>query len=283
VTPNSKPSSIKKNNYAYIVPAVDRAAQILSLLKAKARSMTIAEVTEATGWHKSSVHKILVTLHHHGLLDRNETTKQYSLGIALVGYGQFVMKNLDIGQEVLAILKEISDYSGETANFSIVNGNHVVVIQSVESRDSLRVTPPIGTMDPLTRKSNGRIVLASFPEDQVINIVQRERLPAFTKNSITTQKAFLKELDVIRNQGYATDYQEFQEGVHAVSAPVSHTKGRVIGSLTVVGPAFRMTKDKMHNYGRLCVKKAARIADILRLVPVSQTGAELTDHLKGTI
>lgn len=274
---------MQKKTYAYIVPAVDRAAQILSLLKEKAHSMTIAEVTEATGWHKSSVHKILVTLNHHGLLDRDETTKKYSLGIALVGYGQFVMNNLNIGQEVLAILREISDYSGETANFSIVNGAHVVVIQSVESRDNLRVTPPIGTMDPLTRKSNGKVVLASFPEDQAVDIIQRERLPAFTKHSITTPKAFLKELEIIRKQGYAMDFEEFQEGVHAVSAPVSQTKGRVIGSLTIVGPAFRMTKDKMHLYGRLCARKASRLGDILRLVPAGRNGADLTDHIKKAI
>jgi DNA-binding IclR family transcriptional regulator len=283
VTPNSKPTSIKKNNYAYIVPAVDRAAQILSLLKEKARSMTIAEVTEATGWHKSSVHKILVTLHHHGLLDRNETTKQYSLGIALVGYGQFVMNNLNIRHQVHSLLNELSDYSGETANFSILNGKYIVVIQSVESKDNLRVTPPIGTMDPLTRKSNGKAVLASLPEEQVVNIIQQEKLPAFTRNSITTQKAFLKELEVIRKQGYATDYEEFQEGIHAVSAPVSNADGKVIGTVSIVGPASRMTKDKMHLYGNLCAKKALRITDIFRLWPISQNETDFADHLKGSI
>jgi predicted transcriptional regulator len=59
------------NSYEYIVPAVDRAARILMLLRAQGRDMTIAEITEATGWHKSSVHKLLVTLSHHGLLDRD--------------------------------------------------------------------------------------------------------------------------------------------------------------------------------------------------------------------
>ena len=71
-------------NYEYVVPAVDRAARILMLLRAQGRGMTIAEITEATGWHKSSVHKLLVTLSHHGLLDRNEETKRYSLGIELI-------------------------------------------------------------------------------------------------------------------------------------------------------------------------------------------------------
>ena len=268
-------------NYTYIVPAVDRAAQILLLLKEKSRSMTIAEVTEATGWHKSSVHKILVTLNHHGLLDRDETTKQYSLGIALVGYGQFVMNNLDIRNEVRSILRELSDYSGETANFSILNGKHVVIIQSIESNANLRVTPPVGEMNALPRKSSGKAILALFPEDQAISILHQEGLPAFTKKSITTQKAYLKELTTIRKLGYATDFEEIQEGVNAVSAPVSNAEGKVLGTLSIVGPAFRMTKEKMRLYGEVCAAKALRITDIFKILPISPDGADLADHLKG--
>ena len=277
---NSKSKSKKKNDFAYIVPAVDRAAQILSLLKEKGRSMTIAEVTEATQWHKSSVHKILVTLNYHGLLDRDENTKQYSLGIALIGYGQFVMNHLDIRHEVSSLLKELSDFSGETANFSIINGKHVIITQSVESQGDLRVVPPIGTMDPLTRKSNGKVILAALPENHVVNLVQQEGLPAFTEKSITTLQDFKKELETVRAKGYATDFEEFQEGIHAVSAPVFNADNQVIGSLTIVGPSFRMKKERMHLYGEECIKKAKRVSELFRLLPQKTYGSDVANYLK---
>lgn len=72
---------------AYIVPAVDRAARLLSLLRTETQ-MTISEITEATGWHKSSVHKLVVTLNHHGLLDHDESTRKYSLGAVLAEYDE---------------------------------------------------------------------------------------------------------------------------------------------------------------------------------------------------
>jgi len=84
------------NKPVYLVPAVDRAFRIVELLKAKKCDMSLAEITKATGWHKSSIHKLLVTLSHHGILERDEDTKRYSLGIKLAEYGRIALNKLDI-------------------------------------------------------------------------------------------------------------------------------------------------------------------------------------------
>ena len=272
-----KPKSSPNKTYSYIVPAVDRAVRILGLLKENARGMTIAEVTEKTGWHKSSVHKILVTLNHHGMLDRNEATKQYSLGVALVGYGQFVLNNFDMRQEVRSLLRELADFSGETANFSILSGKQVIILQSIESTGDLRVVPPVGTMDTLARKSNGKAILASLPETQAMNIVQNEGLPAFTKKSITSEKVFQQELAKVREQGYATDFEEFQEGIHAVSAAVFNREDLPFGTVSIVGPSFRLTKERMRLCGRECAGKAARLSGIFRTFPREKSESSIFD------
>jgi len=251
-------------DYDYVVPAVDRAARILSLLRAKARPMTIAEVADATGWHKSSVHKLLVTLCHHGLLDRNDATKQYSLGIALIEYGQFVLKNLDVAYAAKTFLQELAAYSGETANYCILRGTQMVVVDSIESKVDLRVVPPIGTMNSITAKSNGKAVLAYFPKDEVDKIIQAEGLPAFTKNSITDADVFKKELSAVRKRGYAMDMEEFREGISAVSAPVFDSAKRVVGTLSLVAPASRMTKAKVPDLGRKCSELAAQLSAMIR-------------------
>jgi DNA-binding IclR family transcriptional regulator len=263
---DNDPTSVSngEDNYEYIVPAVDRAARILSLLKGHAHGMTITEVTEATGWHKSSVHKLLVTLTHHGLLDRNQITKRYSLGIRLVEYGQFVLGKIDLRQEARSFLELLAEYSGETSNYCIRRGDKVVIADSVECRDALRVTPPIGTMDPIIAKSNGKAILAFLPDKQVDRILYREGLPAFTKRSVTSPETFRIELAKIRNQGYATDFEEFQEGVSAVSAPLINGDRHIMGTLSVVGPSFRMTRDKMKLYGTKCSEAAKSFSSHIR-------------------
>jgi IclR family transcriptional regulator, KDG regulon repressor len=260
---SSKNTSNKDGNYEYIVPAVDRAARILMLLRKEMRGMTIAELTEATGWHKSSVHKLLVTLNHHGLLDRSEDTKRYSLGIALIGYGQFVLNNLDIANKAKSVLKELSEYSGETANYCILRGNQLVIVDSIESKIALRVAPPVGTMNSVTIKSNGKAVMAFLPEGQVNRILQSEGLPAFTNNSITEIDAYHRELAAIRKRGYATDFEEFREGISAISAPVFNSSGQIVGTLSLVAPAFRITNDKIASYGKKCAEEAAQLSAMM--------------------
>ena len=185
--------------------------------------------------------------------------------------------------EVNSLLKELADISGETANFAVLNGRHAVILQSVESRGDLRVVPPVGTIDTLTRKSIGKAILASLPENQAMNIVEQEGLSTFTQKSITSLKDFQAELARVRKQGYATDFEEFQEGINAVSAPVFNKGGHVFGSISVVGPTFRMPGEKMHLYGKECARKAERISSILRLFPNNENETDFISKMKYTL
>ena len=261
---NTKDASKDKDISKYIVPAVDRAVRILLLLSARSREMTLAEIAAETGWHKSSVHKILVTLEHHGFLDRNEATKRYALGIGLAKCSQFLLNNLSINQSSKIVLSELADFSGETSTFAILRDTKIVIVDVMEPHGELRVSPPIGTIDPVTAKSNGKAVLAWLPEDRVNEIIRIEGLPSKTRNSITKAKIFQNELKTVREQGYAFDIEEFQEGISAVSAPIFGTEGQVLGTLSLVGPAFRMTKEKMHRYGRKCAAMASQLTPLIR-------------------
>ena len=260
----SKKPSRENEISIYNVPAVDRAARIMLLLGTGAREMTIAEVAAATGWNKSSVHKILVTLNHHEFLERDETTKKYSLGFALVRCGQAVLNNLPINRSAKPFLKELADFSGETANLAVLYGTKMVIVDVIDSPIQLRVSPPIGTTDPITAKSNGKAVLAFLPEGEANKIIQTEGFLARTKHSIVKMKLYQNELAAVRKQGYATDFEEFQKGISAVSAPVFNSQGRVVATLSIVGPAFRMTKEKIRLYGWKCAKAAAQLSPMIR-------------------
>lgn len=253
----------REDDSKYMVPAVDRAVQIMRLLSNGTGGMTLAEIAAATGWHKSSIHKILVTLGRHGFLERNEETKRYALGIELARCGQSVLTNLRANRSARLLLKELADFSGETATLAIVRGTKIVIVDVVESPGELRVSPPFGTIDSITAKSNGKAVLAWLPEDRINEVLQTEGLPAKTKNSITKAKLYRSELAAVRRQGYAVDFEEFQEGIHAVSAPVFSSEGQILATLSVVGPAFRMTKEKMQRYGRRCVKAATQLSPLI--------------------
>ncbi len=247
----------------YIVPAVDRAFRILSMIRTEGQ-MTMAEISDATGWHKSSVHKILVTLEYHGILDRDALTKRYSLGMALSEYGRVVLNSLDIRLAAKSFLKELVEYSGETAALSILRGTQVVIVDIEEPDVQLRVVLAVGMRSPATATSNGRAVCAYLPENQVNEMLQIEGLPAMTKKSIVKPGVFRVDLAAVRERGYATDCEEYQEGLVGVSAPIFDSQGHAIGALSVVGPAFRMTKEKVRNCGKKCAEMTARLSAMVR-------------------
>ena len=116
----------KAGKSIYLVPAVDKALDILALLRTDGREMNLAEISKATGSHKSSVQRLMTTLSHHGFVKRDEMTKRYALGIALAEYGRIALNNLDIRQLAKPFLQALVDYSGETAVLAILNDTKMV-------------------------------------------------------------------------------------------------------------------------------------------------------------
>jgi IclR family KDG regulon transcriptional repressor len=250
----------KAGKSIYLVPAVDKALGILALLRTDGREMNLAEISKATGSHKSSVQRLMTTLSHHGFVKRDEMTKRYALGIALAEYGRIALNNLDIRQLAKPFLQALVDYSGETAVLAILNDTKMVMVDKREPLSQIRASPFIGTRFPATTTSNGKALLAWLPENRVSEIMQIEGLPAATRNSIIKPAAYRAELAATRERGYAIDREEFQDGVSGVSAPVFSPKGLVIATLSLAGPTFRMTEENLRKYGERCVELAAKLS-----------------------
>jgi DNA-binding IclR family transcriptional regulator len=260
-----KPESKNLRKYAssYIVPSVDKALRILSLVKKEGREMAIYEIAEATGLNKSTVLRLTLTLENHGMLKRNRMNKRYSLGMELLEYGQAVLNNLDTRHAAKSFMKNLVHSTGETAVLSILHGTKMVISDVEESRNQLRVALSVGLISPATTTSNGKAVLAWLPKSRVHEILRAEGLPALTKKSITNPEAYQAELAGVRRRGYATDFEECNEGAIAVSAPLFGSKREVIGAISVIGPAFRMTKKNIRDYGKRCADAAAGLSTLL--------------------
>jgi IclR family KDG regulon transcriptional repressor len=265
VAPKPKDArAIKDRESVYLVPAVDKALDILALLRAEGRELNIAEISKATGSHKSSVQRLMTTLNYHELVERDKLTKRYFLGIALAEYGRVALNNLDIRRLARPFLQSLVENSGETAVLAILNGTKMVMIDKREPQSQIRVSPFIGARFPATATSNGKALLAWLPDLRVAEIIQTEGLPASTTKSIVEHDAYRADLAATRERGYAIDREEFQEGVSGVSAPVFSPKGLVIATLSLVGPAFRMTEDNIREYGGMCVESASQLSTRLK-------------------
>jgi DNA-binding IclR family transcriptional regulator len=253
----------REHKLAYIVPSVDRAIRILSLLKTEGREMSIAEISKATGWNKSSIYKLLLTLHHHGLLTRDSVAKKYSLGVALMEYGRAVLNGFDIPHAAKPCLKALAKYTGESVGLSILSGTKMTLVEVEESTAQVRIALAVGMTTSATATSHGKAVLAYLPENRLEEILKIEGLVKTTPRSITSRGPYRAGLEALRKRGYAIDCEEFEEGIAGISAPVFSSKG-VLGAILVVMPSFKMTRERTRLYGRKCAEEAARLSALLR-------------------
>jgi IclR family acetate operon transcriptional repressor len=99
-------------------------------------------------------------------------------------------------------------------------------------------------------------MLAELPEGEVSDIVRRWGLKPVTVNTITTAAALKVELRAIRSRGYAIDNEEKEQGLRCVSAAVRGHSGKLLAAISVSGPAFRITKERLPAIGQVVMRAA---------------------------
>ncbi|MCL5960236.1 MAG: IclR family transcriptional regulator [Chloroflexi bacterium] len=240
-----------------LVPAVDRTARILLAFKSGKEELGVSELSKSLGINKSTVHKIMLTLCHHGFLERSESSKRYRLGHALFDLGNVMLDGIDLRAIARPYLKSLVTATGQTVLLGILDGDRVIIVDREESPEPMKVTSPIGYRIPACAGSFGMVLLS---EDDVDRLFGPAGLPSFTRKSINNLDAYKRELAKAHQQGYAVDDEEYLEGVRAVSAPVIGHGRTVIAAVTVVGFAAKMPDDRIPFIIQQTVRACAQIS-----------------------
>jgi IclR family KDG regulon transcriptional repressor len=109
---------------------------------------------------------------------------------------------------------------GETVFLGVLNGDHVTIVDMVESRNEMKITSPPGTRLPLLAGATGRVLLSQIEEEKAKEIIQKKGLVRYTLKTVVDPKHFLREIGKVKEQGYAVDDEEYIHGVRAVAAPL---------------------------------------------------------------
>jgi len=236
-----------------------RAAKILNCFSIKKPSLSLGEIVKRTNIPKPTVYRICETLVKLDLLRKN-SDKSYSLGYKLLELGSIVLSTLEVRKVATEVMEKLQSITGESVHLGILDGTHVLSIEALESPQSLRTKVYIGKRAALYSTAIGKALLAFLPEDQKREILEKITLEPRTKNTITDKKKLIEELKRIQERGYSVDNMEDEEGVRCVGAPILDNKGFAIASISVSGPASRITEDKIKEYAELVIKAANEIS-----------------------
>lgn len=233
------------HDHAALVPAVDRAAQILRAVAGSKAAPGVSELSRQLGLNKSTTHDILSTLCHHHLLERDDASKTYRLGYVLAELGQRVGERADLRSIAHTRVVELAADVGETVFLGTFADGYVTIIDKEEASHDVKITAPLGRRMQYFAAAFGKIFLAALPDATINQILAERPLRAFTTHSITRVSAYRAALKQVRVQGYAVDNEEYLVGVRAIACPVNDNLGRVIAAVCVVGFSTRVPEDKL--------------------------------------
>ncbi|GAB1483241.1 IclR family transcriptional regulator [Treponema sp.] len=242
-----------------MVNTVHKAALILDSL-AGIPNQGVSELARLLGMPKSSVHGILETLAASTLVERNEETGKYHLGVKLVELGNRAQLELDICRIAAPFLQGLNVEFDETVHLTVLDRDEVLYVDCIESRRRLRTYSVIGVRAPLYCTSVGKAILAFLPDEEIRRIVQVKGLQKITANTIDTEERLFKELACIRSQGYAVDDMEHEDHLRCVGAPIRNARGQVFASLSISGPAERNTHERIQHMAPSAVRSCMEIS-----------------------
>ncbi len=243
----------------YNVRAVERALQIMECFDDEHPERGISDIAQAVGLHKATAHRIVTTLVNYGYLERVEDGQKYRLGLELPNLGYKVLRRMDLRREAVPFMKQLAAEWDETCDLSIFDQGQVFYIEIVRGTRALTISAAVGQRLPVHATASGKLFLAYLPEKQLNDILGKP-LQAFTEKTVTSPDGLRKQIEEIRRQGYAVDYEEFEHGVCAVAAPIFNRSGNVIAAIGGPSPMSRMTPDRIAQIAKAFTEAAKGIS-----------------------
>lgn len=232
-----------------LVQSVDRALVILELL-ASSGDLGVTEMAKTLGVHKSTVSRLVATLEDHGLVEQLADRGRYQLSLGVVRLAGAARGRLDLVTESRAVSRALAMRTGETVNLVVLSGHETLYLDQASSGSALQIHNWLGQRNPLHATANGRVLLAWLPEEEAERMLDSlvessGALAAHTDTTVTSPARLREVLEAVRENGYSVVVDELELGLTAIAAPVRGIGGGVVASLSVSGPSFRLTPDRV--------------------------------------
>jgi DNA-binding IclR family transcriptional regulator len=227
------------------VQVLERMFTLIDVLASREDAISLKEISEKTGLHPSTTHRILNDLTIGRFVDRPESGS-YRLGMRLLELGNLVKARLSVRDAALTPMRNLHKLIQQPVNLSMRQGDEIVYVERAYSeRSGMQVVRAIGGRAPLHLTSTGKLFLALDDPQRVRAYATRTGLAGHTRNSITQLPILERELAKARQYGIARDNEELELGVRCMAAGVYDDQGKLVAGLSISAPADRLDEGWM--------------------------------------
>ncbi len=243
----------------YNITSLQRGLRLLHLFASTDGGLTASQIAKLSGLPVSTVHRFLVNLESAGFLNCSGTGS-YHLGVACFSIGQAALSQLDIRRLSLPYLQELNQNTRETIHLTVRHGLSAVYVDKLDSPEPLRIYSRIGAAVPMHCTAVGKVMLAYMPAEELAAILPQLEFKRLTANSIGNLQELQTHLQKVRKNGYACDLEEYEPHIRCIAVPIWDHSGAVNASVSITGPAVRMSLTRLRQLAPLIQATGDRIS-----------------------
>lgn len=213
--------------------------QVLEALARSERSLGVSELALMLEMGKSNVHRLLQALVELRYVVKDESTSEYSASLKVWELGNRLSLRLAVRHAAQTRMTELLLSTRESVHLSVLEGHEVLYVHKLDSPEPVRAYSEVGGRAPAHCVATGKALLAWQPE-AALESFAASGLARHTPNTIVEHDDFLREMEKVRNQGYAVNRGEWRETVWGIGAPIRDSAGHVVAALGISGPSSRI-------------------------------------------
>jgi DNA-binding IclR family transcriptional regulator len=239
---------------------IERAGLLLACFSSERPHLTLAELAAQLGLHQSTTYRYVATLTSVGLLERDQRRGGYRLGPRIIELSNLALNQLEVRKLALDDMDSLRDELNLLVNLGILFDGDVLHIAHSVPANWPRWYTTVGRRAVAHCTALGKVQLAACPWPEVQRTVEQYGWRPYTPNSISDFERLAAELSAVREQGYAIDNEERNQGTVCVGAPIRDYSGSVVASLSVSGKADRMSSESRARIVPRVLETADRIS-----------------------
>ena len=244
--------------------SAEKTMRMIELLARNRNPMRLQDIAQALGSNSSTVLRFLVSLMGCGYVAQNPATLQYYLTFKICSVANMVSEEIRLFDISQAYMKQISERFGESVCLAIEENMRVVYIGFISGPDQmLRTMQRIGSRAPMHCTGVGKLLLLDHDEGYINKLIAEKGLPSFTEKTIVSKGQLMETLQIVRKNQYAFDNEECEIGARCIAVPIRDYTQKIIAGLSVTGPIFRMTDEKIQKNLSFLIQTADKLSKLL--------------------
>lgn len=246
-----------------MLKTLDQSLKLLQLFTKEKPEWGARELAKEVGLNHANVYRVLSTFEANRFLVKDPDTKKYSLGIRLWELGLTMRDSFHVSRLIRPVLERMMIESGESIFLTCLDEDEGLTLDALEPDNVVKFSVSVGSRAPLFVGASYRSIMAFLPQEHIEQIIQ-QGLKQYTKNTLVDADQLRMELANIRMNGWARSTGEYTPDVVAIACPLFHSEGQIMGSLTISGPTYRMTEEKIEKYYQILQRGKREIDEVIK-------------------